>query len=119
MINVVSINENILEVEIIGEIKEGDWPDIGRVADDLINTHGSIRIILNGSHFEGWEDVLAAEKHFGFVKNHHKKVEKLAFVIGHAWQSWLATFIGIFLHPEIKFFEKDNKLEKARTWIRE
>lgn len=65
-----------------------------------------------------WEDFSGAKEHLEFVKTHHQKVEKIAFVAGHMWQHWVAAMASIFVHPKIKVFEK-SKLEDAESWIRQ
>ncbi len=58
----------------------------------------------------------AFEQHMGFVKTHHQKVERVALIAGHAWQHWVAGTIKLFVHPEIRIYDKTQETE-ARQWI--
>jgi hypothetical protein len=44
--------------------------------DSFPKQRGSIRLLVDASHFGGWEDMAAFEKHVGFVKTHHQNVER-------------------------------------------
>ncbi len=116
MITIKSSEGNLIEVTISGPLKAEDFKDFAAKADALIKEHGSVRLLIDASDFEGWEDVAAAEQHFSFVKGHHNNVEKLAFVVGHMWQHWLAGMAKVFVHPQIKAFDK-NQIEEARNWL--
>ncbi len=74
--------------------------------------------MVDASRFEGWDNFDAAEQHFGFVKGHHEKVERLAIVAGHMWQHWLAALARVFVHPHIKVFDK-NQVGEARKWLKD
>ena len=62
------------------------------------------------------EDIAAFEKHIGFVKAHHQKVERLAVIVGHNWQYWVIGTMRLFLHPEVQTFGKGQEGE-AQKWI--
>ncbi len=109
---------SLIEVTIIDTLKAEDFRELGEKADKLIKEHGSIRVLINASGFNGWDNTEAAEKHFGFVKEHNQKVERLAVVAGHMWQYWLAALARMFLQPKIRVFDKDQ-IEEARAWLKE
>ncbi len=118
MLEVLTAADNIVEVALKGNVRANDFDHIRQHIDELIAKHGTIRLLLDASEFEGWQDVDAAKTHFMFVKEHHNRVERIAILGNHQWQYWLASAIGVFLHPEVKCFESGEQ-GTAREWLGE
>lgn len=117
MIEIENITENMLRITASGELKAEDFAQVAPQADALIKKYGTLRLLLDGSGLNGWEDMAALEKHMDFVKTHHQHVERIALIAGHSWQHWLAGMIKVFVHPEIRIFDK-NKVEEAQKWLK-
>jgi len=118
MLKIKHNNSNLIEVTIVDILKAEDFINLGEKADKLIKEHGKIRLLINASGFNSWENTKAAEKHFSFVKDHNKKVERLAVVAGHTWQHWLAALARMFIQPKVRVFDKDQ-INEARAWLKE
>lgn len=118
MITIENINGNIVKVTPSETLKADDFAQLAPKADALIRQHGKIRLLVDATKFNGWENMAAFEKHMGFVKSHHKSVERIALIAGHAWQHWLAGALRMFVHPEVQVFDK-NEADKAQRWIGE
>lgn len=118
MLTIKNNVKNFLEISISGKLKSEDFNELKKISDTLIKEKGKIRVLIDASEFEGWENKDAAEKHFSFVKNHHNKIERISLVAGYEWQHWLAVFAQIFVHPTLKVFDK-NQIEDARKWLNE
>lgn len=116
MIEIVKIDGNIIEVRPEGKLRSGDFMSIAPKVDEIIQHHGKIRLIIDGRAFHGWENVSAAEEHFNFIRDHHRKVEKVAAVAPYDWIIWLASITNVFVEAEIKTFSLDE-LGSAREWI--
>ena len=118
MIVIESITSNIVKFRITDTLKAGDFSGIAPRIDALIQEKGTILLFLDGTLFKGWDNIVAAQEHFTFVKNHHAKVEKIAVIAGNPWQHWLAAFANLFVHPDIKVFEPKD-ISAALQWITE
>ncbi|MBN1590555.1 MAG: STAS/SEC14 domain-containing protein [Pirellulales bacterium] len=118
MLEVLTTADNVVELALQGTIRANDFDRIREHVDELIARHGAVRLLLDATEFEGWQDVEAAKTHFEFVKEHHDRVERIAVLGNRQWQHWLASAIGVFLHPEVKCFEPDER-EAARMWLGE
>jgi hypothetical protein len=116
MITIENIKANVLKVTVPEELKAGDFDQIAPQVDKLIQQHGKIRLLLDASKFGGWENTAAFEQHMGFVKNHQQKIERAAMIAGHAWQHWVVGAIKLFVHPEIRIYDKKQESE-ALAWI--
>jgi hypothetical protein len=95
-----------------------DFSQIASQIDSIISQQGQIRLLIDASAFNGWENMAAFEKHAGFIKSHQKKVERIAVIAGHEWQHWLIGAFKLFVHPEIKVYGKDHE-SQALHWLQE
>ena len=116
MIKTEVILANVLRIIVPEKLKTGDFRHIAPQVDSLISEHGRIRLLIDASGFTGWENIEALEEHIGFVKNHQQKVERIAVIAGHDWQHWLIGVIRVFVHPEIRAYDKSHESE-ALQWI--
>lgn len=114
----IQIENNLLKIEIKSKLTKDDFIKIGDEADKLIKMYGKIHLLLNAHDFHGWENFSALKTHLNFVKNHHEKVEKIAFIPGYMWQRCLIYFVSILVEPEIKVFDK-NRLSEALDWLKQ
>jgi hypothetical protein len=107
---------NALRVTAPEKLKAGDFRQIAPQIDSLISQHGKIRLLIDASGFKGWENIAAFENHAGFIKDNQQKIERIAVIVGHDWQHWLIGAVRIFLHPEVKAYDKSHESE-ALQWI--
>ena len=99
------------------KLKADDFRQIAPQIDSLISKNGEIRPLIDASGFNGWENIEAFENHVGFViKNHQQKVERIAVIAAHDWQHWLIAMVRIFVHPEVRAYDKNHESE-ALQWI--
>jgi hypothetical protein len=116
MIKTEMISANALRITIPETLKADDFRQLAPQIDSLISQHGKIRLLIDASGFNGWENIEAFETHFGFVKNHQQKVERIAVIVGHDWQHWLIGTIRMFVHPEVRAFDRSHESE-ALEWV--
>lgn len=105
----------VLEIHATGKLTKDDYERFGPHANQLIQQHGKIRVLLYLHDFEGWtasalwEDVKFDWKHF-------KNIERLAIVGESKWQQGMAAFCKPFTTAEVKYFDH-GELSDARQWI--
>ena len=116
MIKTEVIAGNALRVTAPEKLKAGDFRQIAPQIDSLISQHGKIRLLIDASGFKGWENIAAFENHAGFIKDHQQKIERIAVIVGRDWQHWLIGAVRMFLHPEVKAYDKSHESE-ALQWI--
>jgi SpoIIAA-like len=110
------ISANAFRIIAPGKLKADDFREIAPQIDSLISQYGQIRLLIDASRFNGWENIAAFENHAGFVKNHQQRVERIAVIVGHDWQQWLIGAVRIFLHPEVRAYDRSHQGE-ALQWI--
>jgi hypothetical protein len=116
MIKTEVISANALRIKIPDKLKAEDFRQIAPQIDSLIKSHGKIRLLIDATGFNGWENIAAFETHIGFVKHHQQKIERIAVLAAHEWQHWLVGTIKMFVHPEVRAFNKSQESE-ALQWI--
>ena len=83
MIETEQISDRVLKVTVPEKLSAGDFRQLAPQIDFLLQQQGSIRLLVDASNFDGWENLAAFEKHIGFVKTHHQKVERIAVITAH------------------------------------
>jgi len=105
-----------LKITVPEKVKADDFQQLASQIYPLIRQQGKIRLLIDASNFSGWENIAAFERHIGFVKNHHRKVERVSVIAGHDWQHWVIGTIRLFVHPEVRVYDKGQESE-ALEWI--
>ena len=111
--------EAIVTLEPYGALCKDDFDTAVKVIDPFIEKHGKLDgLIIYTESFPGWEDFAALSRHITFVKNHHQKVKRLAFVTNSSVGGFVETIASHFVKAEIKNFTF-NQLDEAKSWILE
>ena len=118
MIKTEIISANTLRIVAPEKLKADDFREIAPQINSIIRQHGKIRLLIDASGFNGWENITAFEHHAEFVKRHQQNVERIAVIVGHDWQYWLIGTLRMFLHPEVRAYDK-GRANEALQWIAE
>lgn len=116
MIKTELVSNNILKIMAPRKLKADDFPQIAPQVDSIINRYGKIRLLIDATAFDGWEDMAALENHAGFVKDHQQKADRIAIIIAHDWQRWLVGAVRVFVHPQVRAYDKGHESEALR-WV--
>ena len=76
MIKTEIISDNVLRITAPEKLKADDFRQIAPQVDSIISQYGKIRLLIDASGFNGWENIAAFENHAGFAKNHQQKVAR-------------------------------------------
>ncbi len=107
----------VLHVRPTGPLREEDFDELANIVDPFIEETGGLSgLILETAHFPGWEDLGAAARHFRFVRDHHKKIKKVAVVTDSPIGNAAEHIASHFLSAQIKHFPA-GQLEEAKLWI--
>jgi hypothetical protein len=107
----------ILYVRPTGPLRQEDFEQLSHAVDQFIGETGSLSgLILEVVQFPGWEDLGAAVRHFRFVRDHHKKIRKIAVVTDSRLGFAAEHITSHFVSAEIKRFPQ-GQVEAARVWI--
>jgi SpoIIAA-like len=116
MIKTEIISTNALRIIAPEKVNAEDSRQIAPQVDSLISQHGRIRLLVDASRFNGRENFAAFANHVWFIKNHQRKVERIAVIAARDWQHWVIGAVRMFLHLEVRAFDKSHESE-ALQWI--
>ena len=94
-----------------------DFERIGKTVDPHIEKTGGLAgLILDAAKFPGWDSLGALAAHLRFVREHHKRVKKIAIVTDSAMGKVGEKLADHFVAAEIKHFPA-GQLEAAKRWV--
>lgn len=118
MIKLEVIAPGVLKIVAPEKLSAGDFAELAPKVESILAHEGKIRLLIDATQLEGWDNIAAMEQHAGFVKDHQQKVERIAVIARYDWQHWLVGAVKVFLHPEIRVFDKSDA-DQALRWIAE
>ena len=110
--------EGILILRPKDRLEAADFQNLAREIDPYIEANGKLQgILLEAESFPGWKDFAALLAHLKFVREHHRKIEKIAVVSDSNILSFAPKIATHFVQAEIRNFPKPQR-EEARRWLR-
>ena len=110
-------DKGVLIVRPKGPLSAGDFSVLATDADAYIQVHGALKgLMICAPTFPGWENIDGAISHFKFVRDHHRKIAKVAFVSDSDVLALLPKLASHFVSAEVKHFKGDQEA-KALAWI--
>ncbi len=110
-------DKGVLIVKPLGPLESKDFAAIVRDADGYIESHGALNgLMICAENFRGWKNMQSLWSHLKFVRDHHKKIKKVAFVSNSKIAELVINFAKYFVNPEAKYF-KYNQESSAMYWI--
>jgi len=107
----------VLHVTPKTSLNKEDFNDLSKVVDPFIEKTGGLNgLILQVERFPGWENWSALVRHFRFVRDHHRKIQKVAIVTNSLIGEIGEHITSHFVSAKIKHFS-GNQIEAAKEWI--
>jgi hypothetical protein len=112
-------NRSIVYLHPKGPLEKDDFARLAKTVDPHIEVKGGLAgIVLDIKAFPGWESLGAMAAHFRFVREHHKKVKKIAVVTDAKIGSLAEKLASHFVAATIKHFPA-GQVAAAEKWIAE
>ena len=109
----------ILVVEPKGALSADDFLAIARTIDPHIEEHGKLTgLLIDAPSFPGWDSFGALIQHLKFVRDHHRKIDRVAAVTDSGFLSIAPKIADHFAHPEIRVFASGERAQ-ALVWLQE
>ena len=109
--------QGILHLRPKAALTKEDFALIAKTVDPQIEKSGALAgIIIEISAFPGWDSLGAMAAHFRFVREHHKRVKKIAVVTDAKLGEVAEKLASHFVAATIKHFPA-GQAEAARKWI--
>lgn len=111
-------DEGILLLKPKGPLAASDFENVANEVDPYILGHGKLNgVLIDAETFPGWSNFSALLAHLRFVKDHHRKVEKVAAVSDSQVLSILPHVAKHFVKAEVRHFDYADR-DAALAWLR-
>jgi len=114
----IDINEgqSLVTLKPAGPLSESDFARLTEQVDGYIDKHKvAPNIMIVADSFPYWDSFKAVGAHLKFVRNHHRKVKKVAIVGDGVVLSVMPSVGDLFVAAKVKHFTK-GQLDEARGW---
>jgi SpoIIAA-like len=109
--------QSILHVKPKAAFEKQDFEQLAKTVDPYIEKTGGLAgVIIEAPSFPGWEGLGAMAAHFRFVRDHHKRIRRIALVTDSALGQVAEHLAAHFVSAEIRHFPV-AQLEAARRWV--
>ena len=107
----------ILHLHPKGALEKEDFVKLARTVDPHIEKQGALAgVIIDAARFPGWDSLGAMAAHVRFVRDHHRKVRKIAVVTDGAIGSAAEKLASHFVAATVKRFQA-GETKAAEDWI--
>lgn len=112
-------DDGVVTVSPEGKLEEEDFKRLAATVDPFIERNGKLNgILIYTESFPGWKDFDGLLSHLRFVKDHHRKIGKVALVTDSKAAAVAESLAKHFVSAEIKHFEFTEK-DQALGWLRQ
>lgn len=104
-------------VEPKGKLRAEDFDALETDVDNWLESSGGTiqGLVVRAPEFPGWRDLGTALRHTRFVRNHHRKVRRLAWAVDRKLTAIAPSLAQHFVKADIVRFDPDH-LEAAIDW---
>jgi hypothetical protein len=108
---------SILYVQPKSALEQEDFAQLARAVDPYIESTGDLAgLIIEIAVFPGWDSLGAVSAHFRFVRDHHRRIKKVAVVTDAVLGSIAERLASHFVSATVRHFAA-GQIEAARQWI--
>lgn len=107
----------IVMLEPEGTLSKADFESAARIIDPYLKNNDRFSgLVIHTKSFPGWDSFAALISHLKFVREHHKKILRVAFATDSVIGMFAESVARHFVNAEIKNFSH-RELRKAKSWI--
>ncbi|GAA3183480.1 MULTISPECIES: STAS/SEC14 domain-containing protein [Streptomyces] len=106
----------VLVVEVAQPLRTQDFDALTRTVDTWLETHDELAgVVIHVRTFPGWENIGGLFRHVRFLRDHHRKVGKIALAADSKVAALVPQLANHFVRAEVRRFAHDE-LEDAVAW---
>lgn len=110
--------EGIVVMTPNASLSKEDFGGLSAAVDAYLSDHAGIRgVLIHAEAFPGWENFAGFVAHMRFVRDHQKKVERVALVTDSPLANVAEAVAKHFAAAEFRHFPYAEK-EKALAWLK-
>ena len=109
--------QGILILKPEAPLSKGDFGTLSAAVDSYLATHETLKgVLIHARKFPGWENFGGFTAHMHFVREHQKKVRRVAIVTDNHFAGIAESLGKHFVSAEIKHFPYADDV-KALDWL--
>lgn len=109
----------ILVVVPEGPLEARDFAQLAQAVDPWIERHGHLHgLMIRAEAFPGWRDFAALISHFRFVRDHHRRIVRVAAVTDNSFLAIAPQIARHFVDAELRHFAFHDKAP-ALAWLKQ
>jgi hypothetical protein len=106
----------VVVVEVSQTLRQPDFDALGLTVDSWLDTHDRLQgLVLHARAFPGWENIGGLVRHIRFVRDHHRKIRRVAVVLDSPLGALAPRLAEHFVQAEVRGF-RDDQLDAAVAW---
>ena len=107
----------ILIITPQGALSADDFREVAAVADPYIADKGQLTgLMIRAASFPGWDSFASLIEHLKFVRDHHRKIARVAAVTDSGFIKVARAVARHFAQPDIRQFPHDQEV-RALAWL--
>src|SRR4029079_16267 len=110
-------DKRILVLQPDGPLQAADFERVAREIDPFIEKGGDLAgLMIEAAHPPGWDNFASFATHLRFVRDHHRRVRRIAVVTDSSLLSAAPKLAGHFVSAEVKTFPAGGG-EARPAWL--
>ncbi|MFH8773664.1 STAS/SEC14 domain-containing protein [Streptomyces sp. NPDC017958] len=106
----------VLVVEVEQPLRTQDFDALAQTVDSWLETHDALAgVVVHAREFPGWENIGSLLRHARFIRDHHRKVRKIALAAETKLAELVPHFANHFVQAEVRQFGY-AELDDAVAW---
>jgi stage II sporulation SpoAA-like protein len=111
-------DDGILIVSPEAPLAAADFKSLAQEVDPYIEREGRLAgLLIEAAVFPGWQDFGALISHLRFVRDHHRKIRRIAMVSDSAVLTIAPRLAEHFVAAQVKHFTQRDR-QAALDWLR-
>ncbi|MFC5235957.1 STAS/SEC14 domain-containing protein [Pseudonocardia zijingensis] len=110
------IGPGVVLVEVSEPLRTADFVLLAEIVDGWLAEHPTLTgLVVHTRRVPGWATLGSLLRHVGFVRGHHRRIDRLALASDSRAASVAPRVITRLIHPEVRAFGYD-RLDDAIAW---
>jgi SpoIIAA-like len=110
-------DRGILILKPAGALRAEDFSALAETVDPYIEQHGALHgLMVDAPSFPGWDNFAALLSHLRFVRDHHRKIRRIAVVSDSKLLAVGPMIASHFVSAQVRNFDSADRAA-ALAWI--
>jgi hypothetical protein len=112
------LRENgVLIIKPDGALRAEDFAALAAAVDPYIERHGELKgLMIEAPSFPGWENFAALLSHLRFVRDHHRRIRRIAVVSDSPFLAVGPKIASHFVSAQVRTFDAADRAA-ALAWV--